>query len=305
MKGMLFMSIYGTIVEYKRFAVHDGDGIRTTLFLKGCPLSCLWCHNPEGISYKPQTAYLSHKCISCGECLICPGEAHSFDSGEHSFDRNKCTACGKCTDVCLGEALTLYGHKVSAEEAAETLLLDRDFFLSSGGGVTLSGGEPLMQPEFTAEVFRLVKEQGITTALDTCGYAPKKALETVLPYTDKVLFDIKTASCATHEKFTGKPNGLILDNLRYINKVGVPVEIRIPLVPGVNDGEIPEIAKILEPMNVITAVRVLAYHGYAGTKYESLGLTYRGAHLEPPSKDMLESVGKALENHGLTVILPD
>ncbi len=299
------MSVYGTIVEYKRFAVHDGDGIRTTLFLKGCPLACLWCHNPEGISYKPQLAYIPHKCINCGECSVCPTEAHVFDGSGHIFKREKCTACGQCSDVCLGEALTLYGKRITAEEAAETLLIDKDFFLSSGGGVTLSGGEPLMQPEFTKEVFRLVKEQGVSTALDTCGYAPRKALETVLPYTDKVLFDMKTANSKTHEKYTGKPNELIHDNLKYINEIGIPIEIRIPFVPDINDGEIDGIADILAPLRSVTAVRVLAYHGYAGTKYESLGETYKGAHLVPPTKEQLSKAGETLKKRGLSVILPD
>lgn len=298
------MSIYGYILEYKRFAVHDGDGIRTTLFLKGCPLACRWCHNPEGISFKPELAYLAHKCVGCGECGVCPEGAHIFDGG-HTFVREKCTACGKCADECLGEALTLYGKKISAEEAAEILCLDRDFFVSSGGGVTLSGGEPLMQPEFTAEVFRLVKEQGISTALDTCGYAKKSALDTVLPYTDKVLFDIKAARSDTHEKYTGKPNEPILENLRYISSRGIPIEIRIPLIPGVNDGELDEIGKILAPLERITAVRVLPYHGYAATKYESLGLTYPGAAFVVPTEEMLDVAAKTLKSFGLTVILPD
>lgn len=299
------MSVLGTIVEYKRFAVHDGDGIRTTLFLKGCPLSCVWCHNPESIAYKSQLAYITHKCIECGECAVCPSGAHTFGSGGHRFSRKMCTSCGKCADVCLGEALTLYGKTVSSKEAAEILLTDKDFFLASGGGVTLSGGEPLMQPEFCADVFKRVKKADISTALDTCGYAPREALETVLPFTDKVLFDIKAARSETHQKFTGKPNLLILDNLKYINSLDIPVEIRIPLVPGVNNGEISEIGAMLAPLKAITAVKVLAYHGYAVSKYESLGLSYSGGVFTPPTKDILYEAGQKLSAFGLNVILPD
>ena len=294
----------GIVTDFKRFAVHDGDGIRTTLFLKGCPLSCIWCHNPEGIGCKGELAYLAHKCIECGECAVCKNGAHIFDGG-HRFVRESCIACGECVDVCLGEALTLYGERVSAKEAAETLLWDKDFFISSGGGVTLSGGEPLMQPEFTAEVFRLVKAAGVSTALDTCGYAPRSALDMVLTYTDKVLFDMKAASAETHEKLTGKQNELILENLNRINELGIPTEIRIPFVPGCNDGEIEGIAKILAPLSCITAVRILPYHGYSEAKYESLGLIYKGAHLMPPTKEQLTKAAEILENHGLHIILPD
>lgn len=298
------MSVYGTILEYKRFAVHDGDGIRTTLFLKGCPLACRWCHNPEGIAKLPELAYLAHKCIGCGECTVCPNSAHLFEN-THTFCRERCIACGKCANECLGGALKLYGKRVSAKEAAHELCLDADFFASSGGGVTLSGGEPLMQHEFCREVFRLVKAQGISTALDTCGYAEKSALDAVLPYTDKVLFDIKAARSETHQKYTGKPNGLILENLRYISSRGIQIEIRIPLIPNVNGGELLEIGQILAPLENITAVRVLPYHGYAATKYESLGRTYSGAGFVPPDKELLRYAKETLESHGLTVILPD
>ncbi len=297
------MDIFGTILQYKRFAVHDGDGIRTTLFLKGCPLSCKWCHNPEGIGFVPELACLAHKCIGCGECAaVCPTGAQKIGDDGHTFDRSLCAACGKCADACLGGALTLYGRKVSAREAADTLLLDRDFFTESGGGVTLSGGEPLMQPEFTAEVFRLCRAQGVSTALDTCGYAPRRALDLVLPFTDKVLFDIKALDSAVHEAFTGRPNALIHENLRYINSLHVPTEIRIPLIPGVNDGESGAIADFLAPLDCITAVRILPYHKYAETKYESLGKTYAGKDFETPSRAALEAFAAPFAPRGIRVI---
>lgn len=298
------MTVYGSILEIKRFAVHDGDGIRTTLFLKGCPLACRWCHNPEGIAVKAELAYFAHKCIGCGECAVCKNGAHAWTDDGHIFLRENCTGCGKCEKACLGDALKLYGKRISAQEAAELLADDCIFFNASGGGVTLSGGEPLMQSEFCAEVFRILKEKDIHTALDTCGYAPKSALEEVLPYTDKVLFDIKAAKEATHLKYTGKSNALILENLKVIDEAGVPIEVRIPLIPGANDGEMEEIAQLLSCCRNITAVRILPYHGYTEAKYEALDKTYAGKNFTAPDDAMIKAAAETLQKAGLTVILP-
>jgi len=298
------MEVYGSILEVKRYAVHDGDGIRTTLFLKGCPLMCRWCHNPEGIAEKAELAYFAHKCISCGECAVCKHRAHIFTENGHIFLRENCTGCGECEKACLGDALKLYGKRISAQEAANLLCDDRVFFEASGGGVTLSGGEPLMQSQFCAEVFRILKEKGINTALDTCGYAPRSALEEVLPYTDKVLFDIKAAREETHICYTGKSNALILENLKVIDETGVPIEIRIPLISGVNDGEMEEIAQLLSACKNITAVRLLPYHGYTEAKYEALGRTYAGKNFTAPDAAMLKAAANTLQSAGLTVILP-
>lgn len=304
------MEIYGTILQYKHFAVHDGDGIRTTLFLKGCPLSCAWCHNPEGIGQKPQLGYLSHKCINCGECSVCPSSAHSFRNSfdiynleaSHEFKRDLCSSCGKCAELCLGGALTLYGHRVSATDAAREMLYDRKFYEESGGGITLSGGEPLMQPEFCAEIFKVMRENGIHTALDTCGYVKRESLQLVLPYTSQVLYDIKAANSKTHERFTGRPNELIIDNLYYIDSQSIPIEIRIPLIPGVNSDEADDIGQLLAPLHSVTAVRILPYHKYATAKYDSLGMRYRGEEFEVPSTQLIRDFTRRLESFGLKTI---
>lgn len=166
-----------TIFDIKRFAVHDGDGIRTTVFFKGCPLKCVWCHNPEGISYMPQLAYYENKCVSCGECVeICPQKAHGIEKGRHSFDRNKCILCGECEKMCLGEALKLYGKEMTIDELMPLLLEDKDFYTTSGGGVTLSGGECLMQADFCAELLKKLKSENINTAVDTCGLDRKSVV---------------------------------------------------------------------------------------------------------------------------------
>ena len=262
-----------TIFEIKRFAVHDGDGIRTTVFFKGCPLKCVWCHNPEGISGAPQLAYYEHKCISCGECVpICPSSSHSIDAGTHAFDRDRCTSCGKCADACFSDALTLYGREVTVGSLLPVLLEDKDFYESSGGGVTLSGGECLSQSDFCAELLKKLKENGINTAVDTCGFVTKGALDKVTPYTDVFLYDLKAYDDSVHVKCTGVSNKIILDNLRYLDGLGKKIEIRIPYVPGFNSDQMEKLACFLSELKNVTGIRVLAYHNYASSKYRSLGM---------------------------------
>ena len=249
------------IFEIKRFAVHDGDGIRTTVFFKGCPLRCVWCHNPEGISKKAQLGLYSHKCIGCGECVkVCKTGAHSIENGIHMFDRDRCIACGACAEVCLGDALTFYGREVTVDELLPLLLEDRDFYESSGGGVTLSGGECLTQADFCAELLGRLKNEGVHTALDTCGYISREMLDKVIPYTDLFLYDVKSYGSDVHRKCTGHPNERIIENLRYLDSKGCKIEIRYPYVPEYNSGEVEGIAELLSGLKNVMRIRVLAYH---------------------------------------------
>ncbi len=262
----------GNIFDIKKFAVHDGDGIRTTVFFKGCPLKCVWCHNPEGIDFHPHLAFYANKCISCGACVqTCPQNAHSISENGHRFDREKCTVCGLCEESCLKDALVLYGKPTTVEALMPILLRDRAFYESSGGGVTLSGGECLAQPEFCRALLMALKREGIHTAVDTCGYVPRTAIELVLPFTDVFLYDIKAMDEDVHIRCTGHSNRTILENLRHIDDCGKAIEIRIPFVPGYNDDQIGKIALFLKGLNHITKVRLLPYHNYAGSKYLSLG----------------------------------
>lgn len=263
----------GYITDIKRFAVHDGDGIRTTVFLKGCPLKCVWCHNPEAISFRPQLAYYANKCIHCGECVeACPTQVHKLVAADHYFDQALCRACGKCAQVCLGSALILYGKSVTVQELLPLLLEDRDFYETSGGGVTLSGGECLCQADFCAELLQTLKQEGIHTAVDTCGFVPWSTLDKVAPYTDIFLYDVKAIDEDVHVRCTGQSNKQILENLLHLDACGKSIEIRIPYVPGFNDTQISKIADFLKPLRHVKAVKVLPYHNYAGSKYTALGM---------------------------------
>lgn len=290
------------IFDIKRFAVHDGNGIRTTVFFKGCPLECIWCHNPEGIALKAQLAFFGEKCIECGKCVsVCRSHAHVIDGKGHSFYRNECTLCGICEKECLGEALKLYGKTVSIDEILPVLLEDISFYQSSGGGVTLSGGECLLQAEACAGLLKKLKEHGINTAVDTCGFVPQKAVAAVIPYTDMFLYDIKAYDEDVHIKCTGHSNKIILENLKYIDSQNIPVEIRIPYVPDFNNSQIDKIGEFLSCLKCVTAVRVLPYHNYAGSKYDSLGMRRTLPETLPTDAD-IEEAKRKLRRFGINTV---
>lgn len=264
------------VASIRRLTIHDGPGVRDTVFLKGCPLHCIWCHNPECISPQPQLLFHEKVCAECGVCVeVCPNEVHQIDAaGHHHLRRENCVRCGKCVRACLHNALELCGEAMSYNAVFERVVRDRDFFMPVGG-VTLSGGEPALYPEFTAELFHKLKQEGISTALDTCGAVDFENYRKILPYTDMVLFDLKGMNPERHRNNTGQGNGLIHDNLRKISAVGIPVEIRMPIVPGHNDfpDDIRETGQLLKNVKSLTGVRLLAYNSLATEKYAALGMT--------------------------------
>lgn len=295
----------GRILNIKRFEIHDGDGLRTTLFLKGCPLRCKWCHNPESLSVKPELGYYEHKCIGCGVCVsVCPEGAHSITDGKHTFDREKCVGCGKCESECLADALIFYGKSMTPSEILPKLTEDRIFYENSGGGVTISGGEPLLQADFTSELLKLLKEEGINTAVDTCLFASREQLDKVIPYTDTFLVDVKAIDRDVHKEVTGQYNDIILENIRYLDSLSKPMEIRIPFVPNRNSGEIEKIAEFLSGIKSIKGAKVLPYHNLSGTKYDSLAIGYAldNDTTPIPTKEEAENARKVLEKHGVNVL---
>jgi len=285
--------------------VHDGPGIRTTVFLKGCPLRCLWCHNPEGMSTLREMALLLRKCEFCGDCArVCPQGAHRLSEGEHTLDRTLCIQCGACIEACLPGALLWYGRTVTPQACFQEIASDRDFFRSSGGGVTFSGGEPLLQADFTAETMRLCRQEGIDTALDTSGAVPWEAFHKVLPYTDRILYDIKHAASQPHAHWTGLGNEGIWENLERLGGSDLPIEIRIPCVPTVNMDEntLEDIARRLLRIPNITGVRPLAYHDFARSKYAALGMEDTMPRVSLPAAEQMDEVRTRLAGYGFAVL---
>lgn len=286
------------IFAIKPFEIHDGDGIRTTIFFKGCPLRCKWCHNPESLSGKKEILYDEALCAHCGRCASLCG-ANILKQGKHVFLRDACILCGKCESVCPRDAFEISGAEKSAREIAQEVLRDEIFMKGSGGGVTFSGGEPLLQADFCAEIAQILKTHDIHIAVDTSGYAPREALEKIIPYTDAFLFDIKAMDEKVHKDCTGVSNRIILENIRYVDALGIPMEIRYPWVPGMNDGEAEAIADFVRELSHVRLVRVLGYHNYAERKYACLGLPYPLPDTPMPSKAEIEAAAERMRACGL------
>ena len=270
----------GLISGIKRMEIHDGEGLRTTVFFKGCPLRCIWCHNPESLSYEAQTAFFREKCIGCGGC-----------GGE----RTARAAAG-----CPVGALVSYGKEYEVEELADVLCADAPFF-GKTGGVTLSGGECLSQPAFAIALARSLWERGISVYVDTCGFVSRETLEKILPYVDAFLYDLKAIDEDVHLRCTGKSNQRILENLDCLLAHGAKVEIRYPLVMGYNDGECARIGDYLRGRAGITKIKVLQYHAFAGSRYEALGMETTLPRTETTPRDIEHAV-QLLQGYGLHAV---
>ena len=292
----------GSIFEIKRFATHDGPGIRTTIFLKGCGLQCWWCHNPESQHRAPSVMYRADRCIGCGTCIeSCPRGALVLSPEGVRTDWKLCGRCGTCIGSCPADARVSTGWTVDIEHLMRIIEEDVPFYDQSGGGVTFSGGEPLSQPEFLIALLKECGRLGIHCAVDTCGFAELDTVRRVSGYTDLFLYDLKLIDPARHKKFTGVSNERILENLKWLSANGAEVYIRIPLVPGINDDkeDIEQIVLFVTGLARRHPVCLLPYHGAASHKYASLGFEYRLKEVSPPSPEKLSEIIDRLSGAGV------
>lgn len=276
--GQSVAALTGWVFNIQRYSVHDGPGIRTTVFLKGCPLRCLWCDNPESQLIEPQFVFWEDRCIRCGTCLaICPLSAVVEEAdGQKRINPEQCDLCGLCVDQCYAGALEQMGRSMTVTDVLARVEEDRPFYDESGGGMTLSGGEPLAQPQFAYELLKGARARGIRTAIETSGYAPWQMWERVLPYLDLILYDLKEVDPERHEYFTGVSNEPILHNLRWLAKTGKSVVVRRPVIRGYNDTpeSIHALGRFVQELKTIYEIDLLPYHRLGQSKYKRLGKEY-------------------------------
>jgi pyruvate formate lyase activating enzyme len=290
------------VTDIQGYSIHDGPGIRTVVFLKGCGLECWWCANPECISPRPEVGFLKSLCTKCGDCAgVCPNEALTCETGHTpEIDRARCLGCGTCTSACVSGALVVYGRSMTVEEVFHAVERDKMFYQPSGGGVTVSGGEPLLQPRFVRALFEACRQAGIHTCIETSGYAPEAALRQVLPHTDYVLYDLKLQDLDAHRRYTGKSNSLICRNAKTVAHSGVEVLFRMPLIPGITDS-LQNTQATTDLMHSLLgerrpSIQLMPYHRLGNGKYESLGRWQRLTGVVSPTPDQVEKVQKAFDD---------
>jgi len=292
----------GIVFNIQRYSIDDGPGVRTTVFLKGCPLKCLWCSNPESQSPQPELSYRYTACKRCGTCVrVCPNHAISLDESGVRIDRSLCRVCGTCVKECAAQALKISGQKMTVDEVMKVVKKDMDYYEASGGGITCSGGEILCQPDFVAELFRRCRELNIHTNADTSGFGPAEAMEKILSFSDLVFYDLKHMDPAAHKKLTGVSNEIILGNLAMAVEKGVPVVIRVPLIPEYNnsDENLRALAETVSRIAPNAPVEFLPYHRYGANKYPMVGMRYQLEDLRTLTEEETNRAKEIVESYGL------
>lgn len=274
------------IFNIQKFCTDDGPGIRSTVFLKGCPLHCVWCHNPEGIDINPILDYNAALCINCQLCdTVCKMGCHSFDRATHKIDRKKCSACGNCVDVCPTNAINMCGKKMTVDEVVKIVLADKAFYKKSGGGATISGGEATMQIQFTKDLLAELKQNGIHTCVETSGFTTEQELQDIAPYTDLFLYDIKETNNDNHIKYTGVSNEIILKNIKMLDDRGYKVFIRCPIIPNINDrrDHFGELMRLKNSLNNCVGIQIVPYHRLGTGKLDRFGIDGENYLFEVPT----------------------
>ena len=300
------MNMTGLIFNIQRFSVYDGMGIRTTVFFKGCPLHCSWCHNPESLSLVREIALRSDRCIQCGDCMaICKNGAIYRENGSYVIHRERCLRCGECVDVCVADARALVGREMTVEEVMKEIRADASFFNQSGGGVTFSGGEPLLQHEFLLALLETCRMEGIHTTVDTTGFTSATILKSIAANTDLFLYDLKLFNDAMHREYTGVSNQIIFQNLKLLADWNKKVVIRIPLIPSLNDDEenIRALGAFVASLQKIQEIHLLPYHRSGIDKYQRIGMEYTLVTLAIPNHEMLQSAERMLKQYVPQVIV--
>ena len=294
----------GLVFNIQRFSIHDGPGIRTTVFMKGCPLKCLWCSNPESQRFTPDLVVRDIHCKGCGACVeVCPRQAITLSPGQgRKIDRERCDQCLKCVDACIYGALNACGTRMDVEEVLDEVLRDDAFYRNSGGGITVSGGEALVQPDFVRRMFSMSKEKGLHTTLDTTGCAAWKDMECILPFVDLILWDIKHLDPRVHRKATGVGNELILDNLHRAAALGKRIWLRMPLIAGFNDdpAHIAGVAALAKKVGA-EKISLLPYHEGGVSKNEQLGRPYPFPQGKTPSEERVKFLKGIIDAEGINV----
>lgn len=291
LRGEVMSDIRGRIFDIQRFAVHDGPGIRTTVFFKGCSNRCGWCHNPESFTPEDQLQFFPQRCINCGSCKMkCPQKCHTFIDGKHTINRTNCTACGLCVQNCYTNALVLSGKTMTVDEVMEQVLADITYYRQSGGGITLSGGEPVLQNEFCLALLKQLKNKNVHTAIQTAGNYDYSKLKVLLPYMDLIMYDIKGYNENIYTTHIHGDRNTILENLKRLDKENIPIIVRTPVVGSVNDtkDETLSISKFIHGMRNLKQYVLLSYHGLGKAKYDSLGKLYENSYFTPDNKVIKE-----------------